>query len=311
MTRQRFRSRALTLAALTLSSFAMLAPALAASVDDAFIGSLAGGWAGRENTTPFGRMDFALVFEWQGDGSLLAFTPMNEGTFIELRFAKDASGAWLLHERAALEGMGEQRYTLHPVAAEGAMRRWDYLEKPGFLTVDVAATASALHMKVLLRGADHVIFDLARLDEATTARTAAALRQAATRTAREAPLAAAAHEDDVPASLRALRERVALAPNDADAHFALSRALLAALQSEPGGGPRYAGELLRTLQTTIALDPARVDAYRMLVGYYLNAPPIAGGSVAKAEELVRTLQSIDEAAAKEVGAMVDEARNAR
>ena len=52
-------------------------------------------------------------------------------------------------------------------------------------------------------------------------------------------------------------------------------------------------ELLRTLNRVVELDPRRAEAYHYLVGYYLNAPPIAGGSVQKAEEYARTLASFD------------------
>ena len=66
-----------------------------------------------------------------------------------------------------------------------------------------------------------------------------------------------------------------------------------AINSDPMNGPLYAGEMYKSLKKSIELDPQLTEAYHWLVGYYLNAPPIAGGSVALAEETARQLAEFD------------------
>ncbi len=56
---------------------------------EAFISSLAGGWTGENNITPLGPMPFALLFEWEDDGTLHAHSALNRETYIDLRFAED------------------------------------------------------------------------------------------------------------------------------------------------------------------------------------------------------------------------------
>ena len=73
----------------------------------------------------------------------------------------------------------------------------------------------------------------------------------------------------------------------------LARRLSQAIQRDPASGPMYAFELLQTLQKTVAIDPRHTEAYQYLVGYYLNAPPIAGGSVDKAEEAAKKVAAFD------------------
>jgi hypothetical protein len=106
------------------------------------------------------------------------------------------------------------------------------------------------------------------------------------------------------------RSAVEAAPEDADARIALAGKLAAAMQADPSAGPRYAFELLETLKKAVEIDPKRTDAYQYLVGYYLNAPPIAGGSVERAEEAARTVAGYDEEAGAALLGLV-EAHRAR
>lgn len=48
----------------------------------------------------------------------------------------------------------------------------------------------------------------------------------------------------------------------------------------------YAGKMLDAWQKAVALDGKNLQARQGLIGFYLNAPPIAGGSVEKAKEQV-------------------------
>jgi Tfp pilus assembly protein PilF len=54
-----------------------------------------------------------------------------------------------------------------------------------------------------------------------------------------------------------------------------------------------APKLKQELEKTIELDPQHVEAKIFLASYYLNAPPIAGGSVKKAEELAADIKLLD------------------
>jgi len=94
-------------------------------------------------------------------------------------------------------------------------------------------------------------------------------------------------------SIEALREALAQNPDDAEQHLALARALGAAIEADAANGPRYAFEMRTALERAIELDPELVEAYHWLVGYYLNAPPIAGGSIEAAEATARRLEALD------------------
>jgi hypothetical protein len=294
---------------LTLSCLLALTPAVANAANrtdlDAFIASLEGGWAGEENMTPFGKMPFAALFARQDDGSLHSRSPLNSETYIDLHFEKDDTGRWILHEEAGMEGMGHQSYTLIPAEGENGSYRWIYEERPDFLTIDVGLEDETMLMAVTLRGKEHVRFALNRLSDDETA----SLRQEFLTAAQTPPgegnsirdvverfptmdgneAHSAAADDPISQTRQALRK----SPDDANAHLALAKALGAAINSDPMNGPVYAGEMYRALKTSIDLDPRLTEAYHWLVGYYLNAPPIAGGSVELAEETARQLAEFD------------------
>ncbi len=266
--------------------------------DDAWIESLQGAWQGQNNQTPFGRIPFVLLFERQEDGSMQAFSPLNRETFIKLRFHKLEDGNWMLEESAGPEGLGEQTHDLVPVEGPGEIRRWEYAPDPRFLSVDVAVREEVLFVKVLLRGEEHVVFHLDRQPDDSIP----AFREAIAMQSKREPGPGAAMSDfvnteKVPEAIRAARELVAAQPADAEVHMALSHALGQAIQENVSvNGPRYAFELLATLQKAVKLAPDRPEPYQELVGYYLNAPPIAGGSLDKAEALAHRLQGIDKVA---------------
>jgi len=103
---------------------------------------------------------------------------------------------------------------------------------------------------------------------------------------------------------------VAAEPSNAAARLTLARALGAAIDADPANGPRYAFEMLDSLTTAIALDPHLSEAYHWLVGYYLNAPPIAGGSIDKASEVAGRLAEFDAAGAQTLIAQIEAQRTA-
>ncbi|MCP4205104.1 MAG: hypothetical protein GY769_24610 [bacterium] len=294
----------------TLMAASPPAPAPETAVDG-FIASLEGGWVGDDNDTPFGKMPFAVLFEWTEDGRLHSRSSLNRDTYIDLRFEKDDNGRWLLHEEAAMEELGVQRYSLVPAPVNGdsESRRWIWEQDPDFLTIDVGLSGKTMSLDVVLRGKPHVAFRLdkqpreawAEIKRRILARAELSPTEGdsiaevvssppphlATASAEETPFESA----DDPIELARLA--VAESPQEANARLALGRALGQAIRENPADGPRYAFEMLSSLQAAVALDPGLAEAYHYLVGYYLTAPPIAGGSVDKAEEAARALSELD------------------
>jgi hypothetical protein len=268
---------------------------------DAFVASLEGAWLGPDNDTPLGKMDFVTLFEWEADGSLHSRSSLNRETFVDLRFWKDEAGRWMLTEEAGLEGMGVQSHDLAPaglVAGTGRYR-WVHTERPEFLVIELALEGDTLVLDTFLRGEPHVAFRLDRQSEETRA----AIRTALLEQAQQSPEEGTSIDDVIamqaePATVDAddpiatARASLAAAPDDAGAHLELAKTLGAAMDVNPASAPRYAFEMLEALTTAVDLDPGLVEAYHWLVGYYLSAPPIAGGSVAEARAVARRLAEI-------------------
>ena len=226
-----------------------------------------------------------------------------------------------------------------PAGAHPATRHFVHPERPGYLTITATPTDDELDIDVVLRGEPHVHFQLDRVadDEVSELRTI--LERQAKRTPEEtgsladamARLAAEelerehagrapadggsdgkAPSDDGPSTrgssdpdpLAAARTRVAQAPDDARAHMALAQALIAAIEADPMSAPRHAGLLLHSLRRAHTLDPDWAAPYHGLVGYYLEAPPIAGGSLERAEEKARELARIDPEGAEQLLARI-------
>ena len=296
---------------LTAIATAPLAAAAEVPLPDAgdevgeLIESLEGGWTGQDNDTPFGKMGFAALFEWQEDGSLVSKSSLNSETWIELRFARDEGGRWILHEAAAMEGLGLQQYSLAPtgeLTGEG-LHRWVWEQDPGYLAIDLGVAGERMLMDVTLRGKPHIAFRLDRLPREAWPELKQAMLEQGRLTPEEgtsilevvsSPPATLGHADESTEDpIEAARRAVAAAPASAEAHLALAMRLRDAINANPADGPRYAFEMLSALEKAVELDPALPAAYHGLVGYYLNAPPIAGGSVEKAEETARRLAEID------------------
>ena len=308
-------STSLRRAALIVSALAMLVPLAVASPadairEDAWMSGIEGGWVGDNNSTPLGRMGFAMLFERESDGSYHSHSAMSQDTWIDLRFFKGEGGVWLLEQRAALEGMGEQGSVLVPVAGTGDRRRWVDPERPDFLAVDLGLSEDELLMDVTLRGHSHAQFKLQRVREsAELENLRSGFAAARKRTKQDVSIFQFASSSDVPAAIQKARQAVAERPEDAGAHIDLSQALIDVITADPSQGAMYAGELLSTLKQAKQLDPQRPEAYEGLIGYYVSAPPIAGGSIAKAKELLAELVALDPARGAAMRQMV-EARQA-
>ena len=73
-------------------------------------------------------------------------------------------------------------------------------------------------------------------------------------------------------------------------------------------GALYAGEMLDSLKTALELDPRLVETYHWLAGYYMNAPPIAGGSLDEAEAIAQRLAAVDKDSGRALLAQVEARR---
>lgn len=306
-TRNRWSATALALA--IAAPFAIPGGPLAGATDsgvDDLIASLEGGWVGDDNDTPFGKMGFAVLFAWTPEGDLHSRSPLNSETYIDLRFEKDDAGRWLLHEEAAMEGLGAQKYSLAPVSGltEAGHHRWVWEENPGYLAIDVGLEGETMALDVTLRGKPHVSFRLERQPREHWAEMKRAMLAQAELSPSDGVsiaevvstppphLAAALDEED---PIQRARRAVAADPEAGTAHLDLARAIAQAIERDPANGPRYAFEMLSALQTAVRLEPKLAEAYHYLVGYYLNAPPVAGGSADKAEETAHALAEFDPA----------------
>lgn len=282
-----------------------------------FVASLEGGWIGNDNDTPFGKMPFAVLFEWAENGSLHSRSSLNSETYIDLRFEETGDGVWMLHEEASMEGLGLQSYSLVPAPgpSEAGAYRWTWEQDPEFLSIEVALAGETMSLDVLLRGQPHVAFRLDRQPPETWIEMKRQMLAQAERSPAEGtsifevvsnpPVPPDAEDGaEKPAALDAPIERarreVTAKPDDAQAHLALARVLSDAINESPANAPRYAYEMLSALQTAVALDNRLAEAYHYLVGYYLNAPPIAGGSVEKAEETAKALSEFDPEGGKQL-----------
>ena len=149
--------------------------------------------------------------------------------------------------------------------------------------IDIARSAEKLHLAVQLRGESHVQFDLARLPEEALPELRESMAAAAIRSPERDSIHDHSNDRNVPAAILEARATVAGSPDSGSAHLQLAQALGAEIQRDPmSAGALYAGEMLNSLKKALELDPQLVEAYHWLAGYYMNAPPIAGGSLDKA-----------------------------
>jgi len=290
---------------IAMSSVGLAAP----PADESWIAGLEGGWAGEDNQTPMGRMGFAMLFERQQDGSLYSRSAVNRETFIGLQFSRADDGRWLLTETGGLENLGVQSHTLIPVEAPGELRRWVLEERPEYLVIDIASSEERLHLAVQLRGESHVQFDLERLPEEALPGLRESMAAAALRSPERDSIHDHSNDQRVPVAILDARSNVATRPDSGLAHLELAQALGAEIGLDPmRAGAMYAGEMLSSLKTALELDPQLVEAYHWLAGYYLNAPPIAGGSLDKAEATARKLAAFDKNGAATLLAQVEARR---
>ncbi len=110
--------------------------------------------------------------------------------------------------------------------------------------------------------------------------------------------------------IQAAKAEVRDNPNDPDAHMKLAVLFSHAMRANPMvNGALYADTTVATLKKVIQLDPQRSEAYIGLAQFYLNAPPRAGGSIDKAEEVAQQLAEFDEEQGKRLLAKIEARKN--
>lgn len=279
---------------------------------------LEGGWEGDRNETPFGSMPFAMLFERQPDGSLRSFSAFHRETWIEMSFLETPEGEWRMAEAASLEGNVHRR-TLRPAGVVGSARRWVSSTEPDELAIDMAIEGPTLDIDVWLRGRSHAHFELTRVPQGALGALRDSLAAQARRSPEEAgslidllsERPAAPAESGASAGVNVARDAVANAPDDARAHMKLAEALIDEIGQNPGRAPTLSRELLESLETAHALDRDWAAPYHGLIGYYLNAPRIAGGSLDKARSTAQMLAEVDPEAGRRVLDEIDTIAKAR
>lgn len=103
----------------------------------------------------------------------------------------------------------------------------------------------------------------------------------------------ALRQDDYNRAIEHMETALELAPDSSDVHYWAARAYVVKVQNEQAQAFALVEKIPTHLQKAVELDPANVEARQFLAGFYLNAPPIAGGSIAKAKEQAESIVEYD------------------
>ncbi len=131
-------------------------------LDRVWVERIEGPWLGPVTGTPMGDIpQFFLDFAWNDGDALVAVADNGRGFRLEFSFA-ERDGQWIFTELGELPGGFLQTYDLHPVERTGDRVRFEVLEQPGYLSVEIEATDDAFEMAVQVRGNGHGTFSMAR-----------------------------------------------------------------------------------------------------------------------------------------------------
>ncbi len=132
-------------------------------VEAAWVMGAAGAWLGEVRETPVGTLEvFPLDFAYEDDGSLHAHSAFpDDSGYFDFRF-REQDETWVLDEEGKFPGGLLQSYTLHPVEQEGERVRYEYLDMPGYIVVDVVIGTDSLLITAQVKGELHAVFDLKR-----------------------------------------------------------------------------------------------------------------------------------------------------
>lgn len=90
------------------------------------------------------------------------------------------------------------------------------------------------------------------------------------------------------------KKAVKLAPNDPQANYYYAVAIRQKMSKSTMFAMSNTGKYKKLLDQAIELDPEYLDAYHEKFGFLMNAPPIAGGSVEKAETLANKVKGLNQ-----------------
>jgi tetratricopeptide (TPR) repeat protein len=101
----------------------------------------------------------------------------------------------------------------------------------------------------------------------------------------------ALRQDEYDRAIERMETALELAPDNSYVHYWAARAYVVKVQAEQDIA--LVGKIPTHLQKAVELDPTNVEARQFLAGFYMNAPPIAGGSIAKAKEQADSIVAYD------------------
>ncbi|MCR9164503.1 MAG: hypothetical protein ACE37F_07390 [Nannocystaceae bacterium] len=131
-------------------------------LDRAWVEGVEGPWLGPVTGTPIGDLpEFFLDFGWTEEDALVAVADNGKGFRLEFTFSQ-RDGQWIFTELGELPGGFVQTQDLHPVQRDGDRVRFEVIDQPGYLSVEIEPTQTSFEMAVVVRGSDHGRFSLAR-----------------------------------------------------------------------------------------------------------------------------------------------------
>ncbi len=286
---------------LRLLATAFLVIPLLAADHAVWLAKVEGLYIGQDNPTPFGRIGFAMDMIRQPDGSVHGRLHSDKETYFDFKFWLNDRGEILFRETGSLPGGFVQSYELELVKAEGDTLTFETKKNPGVLVAQVTADGNRLRVNAVVRGKPHVDLDMARVrDEKVIAAFRAdqvlAKDRPAGSTLKELFAGNAAAEIDTKLP-KAEQARL---------HVAESQKLSAQIPTaEPSNVPGLAFRMKGHLDKAIELDPSFDQAHFALAMWYLRAPELAGGSKAKAKEILGTLEKLNSSLAEKLRAQLD------
>jgi len=88
-----------------------------------------------------------------------------------------------------------------------------------------------------------------------------------------------------------MEKALEMAPDSSNVHYWAATAYVAKVQNEQAY--MLVGKVKTHIEKAVELDPANVDARMFLAGFYMNAPPMVGGSMDKAKEQAELIVEYD------------------
>ncbi len=263
----------------------LLGQALAASDYAAWLARVEGVFAGEHNKTPFGEIPFAIEMVKEADGSVRGRAHADSETYLDFKFYLNEQGEILFSEGGGLPGPLVQSNVLELVSAEGDTLTFETKKRPGYLIAKVTADGDRLRIQAILRGKPHANLDLVRVRDEKQIADIRAWREQAKKAA------AGSYLERLPRYAEAKVDPGLSKAERARQYLAEAERFAAQLESGSRADvPTIAMKMKVNLEKALELDPSLDKAHFMLAVWYLRAPEFAGGSAAKAREILQLLE---------------------